>query len=53
MDPDANNPTVVDDGDTMSLSCTTENTVLSCIWRHTDPISEKVGIMQVNYKSGP
>ena len=39
MDAEEN---VVDDGDTMTLSCNTDSKVLSCIWRHTDPISEKV-----------
>jgi len=38
MDAEEN---VVDDGDTMTLSCNTDSKVLSCIWRHTDPISEK------------
>ena len=38
MDAEEN---VVDDGDTMSMSCNTDSSVLTCIWRHTDPISEK------------
>ena len=38
MDAEEN---VVDDGDTMSLNCDTDSKVLSCIWRHTDPITEK------------
>ena len=32
---------VVDQGDTMTLSCNTDDTVAACIWRHIDPISEK------------
>ena len=31
----------VDDGATFSMSCSTDTKVLTCIWRHTDPISEK------------
>lgn len=33
---------VVDDADTLSMSCNNDAKVVSCIWRHTDPISEKV-----------
>ena len=36
---------VVDDADTLSMSCNNDAKVVSCIWRHTDPISEKVRIM--------
>ena len=31
----------VDDGATFSMSCSTDTKVLTCIRRHTDPISEK------------
>ena len=30
---------VVDDGDTLTISCNSDSKVLSCIWRHIDPIS--------------
>ena len=36
---------VVDDADTLSMSCNNDAKVVSCIWRHTDPISEKVRII--------
>lgn len=38
---DMDDENVVDDSDTMSLRCNTDQKVLSCVWRHTDPISEK------------
>ncbi len=40
MGPDKTDDTV-DDGDTMTLSCNSDQKILSCIWRHTDPITEK------------
>ena len=40
-----NSENVVDDADTLSMSCNNDAKVVSCIWRHTDPISEKVRIM--------
>lgn len=32
---------VVDDGDTMSMSCSSDGIVQACFWRHTDPVSEQ------------
>lgn len=32
---------VVEESGILSLSCSTDSTVASCIWRHTDPISEQ------------
>ena len=40
-----NSENVVDDADTLSMSCNNDAKVVSCIWRHTDPISEKVRTM--------
>ena len=33
---------VVDDGKLLSLSCNTDPNLVSCIWRHTDPITYEV-----------
>ena len=30
---------VVDDSGSLQMSCNTDQKVLTCIWRHTDPIS--------------
>merc|ERR1719361_1540543 len=32
---------VVDDNQPMSLSCNTDAKVVSCVWRHMDPITEQ------------
>lgn len=45
MDPRDN---VVDDGDTMTLTCNADSKIAACIWRHTDPISEKTQGSQAN-----
>ena len=38
---DMDDENVVDDGDTLTISCNSDSKVLSCIWRHIDPISYK------------
>ena len=39
---DMDKDNVVDDGKLMSMSCDTDPNLVSCIWRHTDPITYEV-----------